>query len=261
MSSDYYLELAGLPGPTELTSMPPGLDSSHAAFVSPTRVANQRGAAMYFEHARFTVHTGKSGNNIDMEVDRVFAGGRTIGFQSTRMVPDLSSLSPSEPSELRALEIEQSPWRFRSSESPAHAFAEFSWRWEETRSQPLAFQSTDRIYLTAFVADEPLFYPLNETDLRTLDGHSTDALKIAQAGTHIWGTLAAAIDGYNGGLSLALNDHSKGQGLPIGYRTRFITRVLGLLETDPSFADAPGWYPIPKIDFLGTYTPTIEFLR
>ncbi len=255
MSTDFYLDLAGLPGPADLRTMPPMLEAGHAAFVSPTRIANQRGAAMYFEHLRFAVDLSKTVDNITMEVGRVFAGGRTVGFQETTMVPALNTGGRTVAS------ITQSAWRFRHAPSAAHAFAEATWSWEEARNQPLAYEASNFIYLTAFVADEPLFYPLNETDMRTLsDKPAGEAMKIAQVGLHIWGALASAIDGGDGGLSLSLNDRAKGFGLELGYRVRAIVQVLDSRETDPSFDFSDQWYKVPRIDFPGMEPITIEYV-
>lgn len=257
MSLDFYIDLAGLPGPADICTIPPALEASHAAFVSPTRVANQRGAAMYFEHVRFKVDLNKPGNNITMTVGRVFVGGRTVGFQDTSMVPDLRTWSRSDA--MRVSEIKQTTWKFRHSHSPAHAFAEATWTWEEARNQPLAFETEGVIYLTAFVADEPLFFPLNETDMRTLsDKPAAEAMKTAQVGTHIWGSLASAIDGGDGGLSLALNDFSVGTGMEIGRRASSIIWVLDTRETDPSFDYSDLWYKVPRMEFPGDGPVTIE---
>jgi hypothetical protein len=99
--------------------------------------------------------------------------------------------------EIPVATISQEGWSLPNHGTAAAAFQWFMGIWEATRGFPPVRTDIDRreLLMTVLAADEPLFVPLNDTDLKKLTGGDRLPIpSLLEAPVFIWDELARSLE-------------------------------------------------------------------
>jgi len=196
---DLYFNYGMLPMSKTVFDVPIDFEPKVPAFPSIQRLTNQRATAMHFECVTITRYdtSASFAHNFGVKVHKITAAGSMIISQLNTTV-----ISNDDGIGWQRKDISVGNKTVLVTD-PATAFVDFMTLWEKARSKPaVEYHPKLGVTLSAFVSNEPLFFPINAKDIERTE---KEAGYLASCGRSLWNVLAKRLeqDTVPAGMTLA----------------------------------------------------------